>query len=414
MEPPGEPAPAADTAAAAEEPAEPSSAAAAAEDIVDPFNVSSSSKTGIDYARLIIKFGSAAITEDLISRLERVTNRPAHPWIKRGIFFSHRDLGGILDHVERGGKMYLYTGRGPSSEALHLGHLIPFMFTKYLQDAFNCPLVVQLTDDEKFLWKEISMQETHRLARENCKDIIACGFDISRTFIFSDYEYVGHMYPNIVRIQKATTYSTVKAIFGFSDSDNIGKHAFPAVQAAPSFSSSFPHIFGKDERVPCLIPCAIDQDPYFRLTRDAAPKLGFLKPALIHSKFFPALQGFDTKMSASDQTSAIYVTDSPKQIKDKVNKYAFSGGRSTVEEHRALGADLSVDVPFAYLTFFEFDDAKLERIRDEYAAGRMLTGEVKAALVAVLQPLIATHQRARLAATDEVVRTFMAVRKLDV
>ncbi len=43
--------------------------------------------------------------------------------------------------------------QGPSSEALHLGHLIPFMFTKYLQDAFKVPLVIQLTDDEKFLWK---------------------------------------------------------------------------------------------------------------------------------------------------------------------------------------------------------------------------------------------------------------------
>ncbi len=32
------------------------------------------------------------------------------------------------------------------------------------------------------------------------------------------------------------------------------------------------------------------QDPYFRMTRDAAPRLGFNKPALIESKFFPALQ----------------------------------------------------------------------------------------------------------------------------
>lgn len=404
------PAAPAEAAAASAEPA----AEDGGEDVVDPFNVSSSSKTGIDYDKLIVKFGSAAITEDLIARFERITSRRAHPWIRRRVFFSHRDLGGILDHVERGGKMYLYTGRGPSSEALHLGHLVPFMFTKYLQDAFQCPLVIQLTDDEKFLWKDISLQETHRLARENAKDIVACGFDVSRTFIFSDYEYVGHMYPNIVRIQKATTYSTVRAIFGFSDSDNIGKHAFPAVQAAPSFSSSFPHIFGADERVPCLIPCAIDQDPYFRLTRDAAPKLGFLKPALVHSKFFPALQGFDTKMSASDAHSAIYVTDSPKQIKDKVNKYAFSGGGATVEEHRAHGANLAVDVPFAYLSFFEFDDAKLERVRQEYSAGRMLTGEVKAELIGVLQPLVAAHQRARLAATEEVVRTFMAVRKLSV
>ena len=43
--------------------------------------------------------------------------------------------------------------------------------------------------------------------------------------------------------------------------------------------------------VTCLIPCAIDQDPYFRMTRDVAPVLKFKKPALLHSTFFPALQG---------------------------------------------------------------------------------------------------------------------------
>ena len=55
-----------------------------------------------------------------------------------------------------------------------------------------------------------------------------------------------------------------RGIFGFTMSDNIGKWAFPAVQAAPSFSSSFPHIFDPTKNVFCLIPQAIDQDPYFR------------------------------------------------------------------------------------------------------------------------------------------------------
>lgn len=56
--------------------------------------------------------------------------------------------------------------QGPSSEALHLGHLVPFMFTKYLQDAFNVPLVIQLTDDEKSLWRGLDIDEARRLARE--------------------------------------------------------------------------------------------------------------------------------------------------------------------------------------------------------------------------------------------------------
>lgn len=47
-----------------------------------------------------------------------------------------------------------------------------------------------MTDDEKFLWKDLQLEECHRLGLENAKDIIACGFDITRTFIFSDLDYV--------------------------------------------------------------------------------------------------------------------------------------------------------------------------------------------------------------------------------
>ncbi len=42
--------------------------------------------------------------------------------------------------------------------------------------------------------------------------------------------------------------------------------------------------------------------------RHVAPRMDEYKPALIHSKFFPALQGHQTKMSASDTNSAIYLT----------------------------------------------------------------------------------------------------------
>ena len=51
--------------------------------------------------------------------------------------------------------------------------------------------MVQLTDDEKFLWKDLKAEEAFRLAKENAKDIIALGFDVEKTFIFSDMEYIG-------------------------------------------------------------------------------------------------------------------------------------------------------------------------------------------------------------------------------
>lgn len=67
---------------------------------------------------------------ELLARFEKVAGQPVHHLIRRGIFFSHRELNIILDLVEQGKKFYLYTGRGPSSESLHLGHLVPFIVTK--------------------------------------------------------------------------------------------------------------------------------------------------------------------------------------------------------------------------------------------------------------------------------------------
>lgn len=348
----------------------------------------------------------------------------------------------ILDLYEQGKPFYLYTGRGPSSDSMHLGHLIPFMFCKWLQDVFDVPLIIQLTDDEKAIWKNLEIEDAIKLAYANARDIIACGFNPEKTFIFSDLEHIGNnsaFFLNIIRIQKCITFNQMKSIFGFVDSDSIAKIAFPPTEGAPAISSSFPFIF-KNAKVPCLIPCAIDQDPYFRMTRDVAPRLGFPKPALLHSSFFPALQGPKTKMSASDSNTAIFLTDTAKQIKNKVNKHAFSGGQATVEEHRQLGGNCEVDISYQWLRFFLEDDERLEQIRkvsfllfaialypqmkatmiyiygfiyfQGYTSGEILTGELKKELIDVLQRLVAAHQEAKCKITNDVVKQFMIPRDL--
>ncbi|XP_063713174.1 tryptophan--tRNA ligase, cytoplasmic-like [Symsagittifera roscoffensis] len=385
------------------------------EDFVDPWTVKTTSARGIDKAKLIERFGSSKIDQPLLEKLEAVTGKKCHRFLRRGLFFSHRDFNWILSRYEKEEPFYLYTGRGPSSDSMHVGHLIPFVMTKWLQDMFDVPLVIQLTDDEKSLWKGLSRKEAMKLARENTKDIIACGFDVDKTFIFSDYQYMGQrpeFYGNIIDIQRCVTFNQVKGIFGFGDSDCIGKIAFPAVQAAPAVASSFPDTFGENKSVPCLIPCAIDQDPYFRMTRDVAPRVGFPKPALLHSTFFPALQGAQCKMSASDETSSIFLTDTAKKIKTKINKYAFSGGQATVEEHREIGGNCDVDIAYQYLTFFLEDDEELEQVRQDYTSGKLLTGELKAKLIGLLQEIVADHQKLRAEVTEDVIDEFMRPRKL--
>jgi len=412
-------APTATPPAAATDPVAP----AASKQLVDPWNVAGEigedgKAKAIDYNKLVEEFGTKLIDEDLLQRFERVTGHKPHRFMRRKIVFSERDLGVILDRYEKGEPFFLYTGRGPSSDSMHVGHTQVFDFCKWLQDVFDVPLVIMLTDDEKFLFNEKrTVEEVQGYAKTNAADIISIGFDPAKTFIFSDYDFMGGaFYRNVTRFAKMVTYNTAKAVFGFTDSSNIGKIHFGAIQGATAFATTFPHIFGDDEarvaKIPCLIPCAIDQDPYFRVTRDCAARLKYAKPSLIHARFLDALQGPGSKMSASKDESAIFMSDTQKKIKDKINKYAFSGGQVSAEEQRAKGGNPDVDVSYQYLTFFMEDDEELAKIGEDYRAGKLLTGELKAICIKYMQEYVGAFQERRAKATPEVVAQFMALRPL--
>lgn len=74
-------------------------------------------------------------------------------------------------------------------------------------------------DDEKALFKDsITFEAAHSFALRNAKDIIACGFDINKTFIFSDLEYLGgHFLTNVWEFAKLITFNQVRGAFGFNE-----------------------------------------------------------------------------------------------------------------------------------------------------------------------------------------------------
>lgn len=192
------------------------------------------------------------------------------------------------------------------------------------------------------------------------------------------------MYPLYLETAKKITFSQARNTFGFENSSNIGQINYPALQIVPTFF----------EKGQCLIPCAIDQNPYFLLQRDFAQKLGFNKNATILSKFLSSLTGAIGKMSASDSSKAILLTDEPNVVKKKVNKHAFSGGRETLEEHKKLGGDCSVDVAYQWLyNLFEEDDNKIKEIESKYSNGDMLSGEIKKILIEKINNLLENHRK---------------------
>ncbi len=359
-------------------------------------------KGKIDYDKLIEQFGTQKIDEPLIKEISDLTGGKLHTMLRRGIFFSHRDLNLILKDYSDGKNFFLYTGRAPSL-GMHIGHLIPFVFTKWLQDVFKVNVYIEVTDDEKFMRNpDYSLDQTMQWSIENILDIIAVGFDPDSTFIFQDTEYIKNMYPVSIKIAKKLNFSEVRATFGFDNSSNIGIIFYPALQIAPTMF----------EKRRCLIPAGIDQDPYWRLQRDIAESLGYYKAAQIHSKFLPPLTGPEGKMSSSSPESAIYLSDDPKTVRKKIMKYAFSGGQATAELQRKLGADLSVDVPYQWLYyFFEEDDEKIKKIGEEYSTGRILTGEIKEYLADKLNKFLEEH-RSRREEAKELIKEFKYEGKL--
>jgi tryptophanyl-tRNA synthetase len=339
----------------------------------------------IDYDLLIEKFGTKRIDDKLLSRL--ASYGPLHPMLRRGIVYSHRDMEWLLNLYDKGQQFALYTGRGPSGQT-HLGHLMPWIFTKYLQDTFHAPLYFQMTDDEKFLFKEdLSQEDTLRNTYDNALDVIALGFDPKLTKIIVDTKCIKTLYPLALKVAKKVTFSTTKAVFGFDNSTNIGSIFFTSIQSAPAF---LPSELEK-HNVPVLIPCGIDQDPHFRVTRDVAESLGYFKPALIHSKMFPGLSGND-KMSSSVPETTIFTTDTSKQLKKKIGN-AFTGGAVSAEEQRKTGGKPEVCAVFKYQFYlFETDDAKVDSLADRCRKGEILCGECKKLLADKLIHFLEVHQ----------------------
>lgn len=348
----------------------------------------------IDYDDLIVRFGTSSIDMELLNRIEDIAGE-LHFMLRREIFYSNRDFKWILDEYEKGNKFAIYTGRGPSGNT-HVGHLMPWMFARWLQDRFDVDLYFQLTDDEKFLFNfDMDLETTHSYALENALDVIALGFDPDKTHIMIDTDYIKTLYPIALKVAKRLNFSNVKAVFGFDNSTNIGSIFYTAIQSAPCFVPTEL----EDRSVPVVIPCGIDQDPHFRLTRDIATKIDYLKPALLHNKLAPSLDGTG-KMSASVPKTTIFTTDTPKDVRAKLSD-AFTGGRISAKEQREKGGDPDICAIQNYRYFiFEEDDDKVKKIAQRCRDGDILCGECKNLLIDKVNSFLEKHKEGREKAKD--------------
>jgi tryptophanyl-tRNA synthetase len=354
------------------------------------FNVTAYGVEGVvDYKKLAERFGIHLIDDKLTARIMKHTGE-LHYMIARGIFFAQRDMDWLLDEYEKGNKFYLYTGIAPSG-SMTIAHLLPFIMTKWLQEKFDAEVYIQIPDEEKFLAKRdpaLTLEKIHNLAYDAALNIVALGFDQKKTKIFLDTEYAGFMYKQAVRVSKYITFSITKDAYGFGNDTNIGTLFYPSMQAAPAFMKSVE----EGRNVPCLIPLGVDQDVHFRVARNAIEKLGYYKPAIMHSMFLPGLKG-GAKMSSSDPDNTIYISDDEATVTRKVNR-AITGQQATAELQKKYGGDPEKCAVCQYNRYlFEPDDRKLAKIFEGERKGTLLAGEHKKDLAEKINKFLASHRK---------------------
>ncbi|RRJ33135.1 tryptophan--tRNA ligase [Halocatena pleomorpha] len=351
---------------------------------VTPYTVSGE----IDYEKLLEQFGAGRLTDEQIARFPE----PVHPLVRRRVFYAERDVDRFLSAATAGERHSIVTGRGPSG-AMHLGHIVPLYFAKRLQQQTNALVYIPFSDDEKYFVTDRSLEEIGEQTRENLRDLLAVGFDPDRTRIIVDTADADVIYPLAVAFGAEVTESTFKAAYG--ESQNIGHSFYPAVQAAHLLLPQL--VTG---RHPTLVPIGVDQDPHVRVCRDIAAKQRYDvdKPSALLSKFLPSLEGSGKMSSSSDSETAptIHLSDDRETVFEKIHTHAYSGGQSTVDEHRARGGDPEADVSYQLLhSFFEEDDDRLDRIAREYRNGSLLSGELKGMAATAVASFLDAHQRRR-------------------
>lgn len=350
----------------------------------DPWEV----KGNINYDKLVKEFG---IT--LFKDLPDIFNKEL--LFRRKIIFAHRDYQRILEHVRDKKKFVMMTGLMPTGK-FHLGHAIlakQFLFYQSL----GAKIYIAVADLEAYNVRGQSLEESRKIAMdEYITNYIALGLKPKNVEIYfqsdrsKDSEKSNAYYRLQNLLAKHATFNEFRAVYG---DISPGKMLSSLLQASDMLHPQLPEF---ENICPVVVPVGIDQDPHLRLSRDIAKRIKnpkFTQLSSTYHLFAPGLKG--DKMSASDPNSYIALTDSKNEVKNKINKYAFSGGQTTLEEHKKKGGNPDVDVSYQYLRMLlEEDDDKLKQIYNDYKSGKLTTGELKKYTIDKINNFLEKHQKA--------------------
>ncbi len=349
---------------------------------IDPWGVT----VPRDYVRLMREFGIEPF-EGLLAQIPE-----PHYLMRRRVIFGHRDFGRVLDAMLKMEKFVVMTGLMPSGR-MHVGHKLVIDQLAWYQrrgaDIYLC-----VADLEAYSARGVSFEESKKLAAEEyLANYQALGLDVRRCHVYfqSRSDVVRHL---AFILSKKVNFSEMRAIYGFAGESNISHIFYPMIDVADILHPQLEEFGGPR---PTVVPVGVDQDPHLRLARDVAARFqrgfGFVLPSSTYHRLLPGLTG--EKMSSSKPETAIFLTDSTDEIKEKI-KDAFTGGRPTAAEQRKHGgAPDKCRVYELYVYHLMPDDKKLLDLREACKSGAIICGDCKLRAIELMAKFLKVHQAKR-------------------
>ena len=237
-------------------------------------------------------------------------------------------------------------------------------------------------------------------------DYLSVGLDPSKTSIFIQTQVpelceLAFYYMNLVtvsRVQRNPTVKTEIKMRNFEQSIPVGFFCYPVSQASDitAFKAT-------------VVPVGEDQAPMIELTREIVNRFNHVYgPTLVEPDILlpgnaacMRLPGTDGKAKMSKSLgNCIYLSDTPKEVKKKVNSMYTDPEHLTIDSP----GHLEGNAPFIYLDAFCRDEhfakylpdyANLDELKAHYTRGGLGDGTVKKLLINILEEELAPIRERR-------------------
>ncbi len=301
----------------------------------------------------------------------------------------------------------ILTGDRPTGR-LHLGHYVGSLRRRVeLQNSgIYDKIFIMIADAQALTDNADNPEKVRRNVIEVALDYLSAGLDPEKSTLFIQTQVpelaeLAFYYMNLVsvsRVQRNPTVKTEIQMRGFEKSIPMGFFSYPVSQASDitAFKAT-------------TVPVGEDQAPMIELTREIVNRFNNIYgPTLIEPEILlpdnavcMRLPGTDGKAKMSKSLgNCIYLSDTPKEVKKKVNSMYTDPEHLTIDSP----GHLEGNCPFIYLDAFATDDQvkkylpdyeSLQALKDHYTRGGVGDGTVKKLLINVLEELLAPIRERR-------------------